>query len=173
MADPARRPDEGASLGPFELRLSLDPPDDGQAAVGGPIGFLHPLEQLPRRAAREWRPGQRSVGYRAPEKAPVERERELPRRRDREDVGRWKGNRRRLASVRALGKDAEGLAAPGGAVDDRLAVLREPSGQDGPAAEREPPIARPLRRSRCRQTPDYGAERRRHEHRGRDGEGKP
>ncbi len=130
------------------------PPLDGAAhrelaAVGGEVRILDVGQDLPRRASDERDAREGPSRLETVDELPVERDRELARRRDGEDVSGRQVERARLGALRPHRLEPEGLSLPARSVDDRLAVGREARREDEAAPERELPVGRNARPRRA------------------------
>ena len=120
----------------LDARLSADVAHDHErGAVRGPVGLLHAVGDVARRAAGQRRARERARADARMVRPAVDRDRHFARRRDREQVRARQLERQRVGAGRMLQEELERAPVPGRAVDDRLPVRREARRADRAAAE--------------------------------------
>src|SRR4029078_1187677 len=126
----ARRLEDDLALRHFEAVAPIHAADDGELIAWPEVGIAYPCENLA--GARPEEPRPRESPLCCPRRVVAARkgQQHLTRTRHGEDVTRWQIEGLRLPGVDARGEDLERRPIPAGAVDDRLAVGREPPGAD-------------------------------------------
>ena len=113
-------------------------------AVGSPVGPLDLLKHFARSASGERGAGQRAHAYPGTDGFAVQQHRHFGCGRDGHELGTAEAHGARLGGLGTRGEDVDGLALPGGAVEDGLSVGSEAGGANAAAAEGELTVDRRL-----------------------------